>query len=395
MTNLGTDRQKQIKRPVILILTGTYLPGFKGGGPIRSLVNLTRYLQDEFDFRILTLDRDIGDEKSYPNIKVDSWQVVDNSKVYYLTLNGSLIHKFIRVIQDIQFDVLYLNSFFSPVFSIMPLWLWYLGLIQRKPLVLAPRGEFSPGALKLKWMKKFLYITAVKALGLHKKITWQATSLLEREDIYRVFGRKITVVVAPNLSAPYNGSKNSSKIKVAGELAVVFLSRISPKKNLKFALKVLYGLKGKVTFNIYGPVEDRRYWSECLDLIQSLPENITVQYFGAVSHEKVNEIMSKHDLLLFPTLGENFGHVILEAFCAGCPVVISDRTPWRNLAHKGVGWDIPLDQPQRFQKVLQDCILMDAQAYKELSQRAYEYGIQYTVDQTAIDQNRLLFRGLL
>ena len=47
--------------------------------------------------------------------------------------------------------------------------------------------------------------------------------------------------------------------------------------------------------------------------------------------------------MILPTLGENFGHVIVEAWTAGCPVLVSDRTPWRQLASHGVGWDVALD----------------------------------------------------
>lgn len=77
--------------------------------------------------------------------------------------------------------------------------------------------------------------------------------------------------------------------------------------------------------------------------------------------------MSEHDLLLMPTLGENFGHVIPEALISGCPVLISDRTPWRELESKKAGWDIPLSRLEKFHSVLQQCVLMDNKAYKDWS----------------------------
>ena len=39
------DRKKQV-----LILAGCYLPGIKGGGPIRTIANLVEVLGDEFEF---------------------------------------------------------------------------------------------------------------------------------------------------------------------------------------------------------------------------------------------------------------------------------------------------------------------------------------------------------
>ena len=36
----------------ILIIMGRYLPGYKDGGPVRSIKNLVDYLGDEYNFKI-------------------------------------------------------------------------------------------------------------------------------------------------------------------------------------------------------------------------------------------------------------------------------------------------------------------------------------------------------
>src|SRR5438132_620616 len=51
------------------------------------------------------------------------------------------------------------------------------------------------------------------------------------------------------------------------------------------------------------------------------------RYCGPIPHEQVAGVLSDNDLLYLPTLGENFGHIIVESFAAGCPVLISDCTP--------------------------------------------------------------------
>ena len=51
----------------------------------------------------------------------------------------------------------------------------------------------------------------------------------------------------------------------------------------------------------------------------------------------------EYHFFILPTLGENFGHVFIEALAAGCPLIISNRTPWLELEKKGIGWDIPLE----------------------------------------------------
>ena len=67
----------------ILIITGRYLPGFRDGGPVRSILNLTDWMGDDHDIRIMCLDRDHGDDKPYPGITVDSFNEVKKARVWY------------------------------------------------------------------------------------------------------------------------------------------------------------------------------------------------------------------------------------------------------------------------------------------------------------------------
>ena len=142
-----------------------------------------------------------------------------------------------------------------------------------------------------------------------------------------------------------------------------------------------------------GPVEDPQYWSECRAVIDRLPPNIRVSQLGAVTHDRTAAIFREHDLLFLPSLGENFGYVIIEALVQGCPVLISDRTPWRDLERKGVGWDISLDQPQRFAAVLRECVKMDADTHRALARRARDFGTEYIRNDSSVQANRELFRA--
>lgn len=383
-----------IPRIKILTFVGCYLPGYKAGGPIRTIANIIDRLGDELEFKVVTADRDLHDTKAYPGIVIDGFNRLGKADVYYASPRTLSLKDFRKIINSIEFDIIYMNSFFSPPFTIKPLLLRKLRLIPTKPLILAPRGEFSSGALGLKSLKKRAYRLMAKALGLYRGITWQASSVYEEADIHQWFGKHVPVVVAPDLPPVLHSvdelpPKNE---KDTGRLKILFLSRISQMKNLKGALKILNVLEGKIQFNIYGAKEDKNYWLACQKIINSLPENIQVRYCGSVAHDKVGAVMREHDIFFLPTFGENFGHVILEALCVGCPVLISDRTPWRDLESKKVGWDLPLEQPERFHAVLQKCVDMSHEDYVEWSQNACKYGYQITQDNHAVSQNRSLFQ---
>jgi glycosyltransferase involved in cell wall biosynthesis len=309
--------------------------------------------------------------------------------------------------------VVYLNSFFGRRHSMLAILMRWLGISRPRCLVLAPRGEFSPGAMRFKRRRKSLYISISRWFGLHRGIVWHASSNFEAEDIIRHFpqtseinlagpicelegatraaGRNETIV-ASDIAGTELPVRRDGRLKKPGQLSAVFISRLSRKKNLAGALRMLKGVPGDVSFDIYGPAEDPEYWSECQGLIAALPPNIRVRYEGEIKHERVREVFAHHDLFLFPTLGENFGHVISEALLAGCPVLTSDQTPWRNLEAEGVGWDLPLCETERFRSVLQQCVDSDSEWLAALSSCAAKYAAKLASDPQSVNAHRKLFQ---
>ena len=377
----------------ILIFSGCYLPGYKAGGPIRSLANLVEKLGDEFNFKVVTMDRDLKGIRSYSGIRVNCWNQVGKAEVFYLSPQNCSLRTIYTLMRLTEYDVLYLNSFFSPIFTQKPLFLRWLKFVRETPVIVAPRGEFSSGALSLKSFKKHIYLAVAKMIGLYKYVIWQASSEHEQKDISYRFGNYIQILIAPNLTISINKPRKIliNHKKYSGYLKIIYLSRIARVKNLYSALEILEKLNGNVEFDIYGTINDRNYWIECKKVINLLPNNIRVKYMGTVEHDQVGVVIKEHNLFFLPTLGENYGHAILEALIAGCPVLISDQTPWRDLEKKGIGWDLPLEHPEKFQDVLQKCINMNEQEYRILSERAHKFGLKIAEDKTALNLNRELF----
>ena len=97
--------------------------------------------------------------------------------------------------------------------------------------------------------------------------------------------------------------------------------------------------------------------------------------------------------ILFPTLGENYGHVILEAMMASCPVVISDRTPWLDLEKNNVGYSIPLEDKAKYIKCLQQYADMNTEEFEEVSRGAFLYAKTQCEDTSLQDKYRKLLDG--
>lgn len=385
----------------ILVIVGSYIPGYKGGGPIRSIASLVDLLGDEFHFKIITSDHDLGDLETYPGVIPNTWSTVGKAEVYYASKSNLKFNVMSRLLNSIDYDILYLNSFFSFDFSIKPLLLRYMKITPNIRTILAPRGEFSPGALKLKRLKKELYISIASRTGLYNNILWQASSNFEKADIEQIFNKELIKIGMPIIAAPdlashnFNNSIHTPPVKNPGVLEIAFLSRISPKKNLEGALLMLNGIQGDITFNIFGPIEDLQYWQVCQTMSSKLDANIKVVYRGEIEHSCINEVFNTHHLFFFPTFGENFGHVILESLLFGCPVLLSDQTPWRDLDSLGIGWDLPLDKPDKFKNVLKYFVDLDQTGFNDISRRAKAYGKRQLEDPAALEQNRHLFQYAL
>lgn len=371
-------------------MLGHYLPGYRAGGPVRALANLVEVCGDEIGAYILTADRDYGSGTPYPGVTPGVWHQVGKAQVMYLSPDQMALRPWAKLLNQIDYDRICLNSFLSPQ-TRQTLLLRRLRAIPGRPVVLAPRGELSPGALGLSRGKKRAYIAIALRLGLYDGLVWHATSALERSEILMALEPFISdlssrLIVASDLILPgsVGRSPGDGAAKHARSARVVFLSRVARMKNLDFALASLHGLDEEVTFDIFGPMEDQRYWEECEEITRQLPHNIHVSYRGEVAPDQVARVLAGYHLFFLPTRGENFGYAIVEAMAAGCPLLISDQTPWRGLEEKGIGWDIPLAEPERFRQVLRRVVAMDQTELSAWSTRASRFGAKLVQQQAQV-----------
>lgn len=356
----------------ILLLIDWYTPGFKAGGLIKSCESIISRFSDLYDFDVFTSDRDLGDALPYSTVELNQWNQGDyNCRIFYSS-KESYSRDLLALVRNGHYDTIYLNSLFSLRFTIIPLVFlrWY------KPsarIVLAPRGMLGAGALALKPVKKGVFIFISKFLSLYKSVIWHATSEIEKEEILKVMGRKVEVITADDTCTQLNLTYSSVR-KKAGYLKALFLSRISRKKNLDYALRVLTKVNPEVVidFHIYGPIEDAEYWNECLQLIANVPSNIKIHIEGEVHPSSVLSIFSSSHLFFFPTHHENFGHVIFESFAASCPVLLSDNTPWRNIEEKGAGYVFPLSDENKFIQCINEFASMNQVVYDHWRSGAFQ-----------------------
>ena len=130
-------------------------------------------------------------------------------------------------------------------------------------------------------------------------------------------------------------------------------------------------------FDIYGIIEDEKYFQKCWETVSHTTPHIHINYKGPVSNSNIFKVLENYHLFILPTQGENFGHIIFEALTSGCVVLISNKTPWKAIEDNNAGWALPLTDNRMFADKLKQLCDMNEQAYNEKSKAAYDYARTY------------------
>ncbi|MFN3018111.1 glycosyltransferase [Vibrio coralliilyticus] len=351
----------------ILIVTRFFYPAYEAGGPIRSLTNLVDAIGTTKKIDVVCGSRDLGSNKNLDGINVNSWgNSYKNSRVYYIENRIKNWLSFVRTINANRYDIIYLNSFFDFKFTILFLLLSFTKVIKAKKIVVAPRGELSIGAMSIKAKKKIIYTKLFNRMVSSDSITYHFTSDLE----FREASKYIDIVkhnIVPNMHEPIKDFCYKNKRK--GSVNIIYLARISQKKNLIEALESMSKIdSGHVNFTIAGSVDDRGYWSECEHLISKLPKNINVSYVGPIGREDIKRYLTESHALILPTLNENYGHSIVEAAIHSNLLIISNETPWSEYR-----WDAQPDNNNAnyYVKAISSVIDLDSETYNIHSKTTY------------------------
>lgn len=354
----------------VLIFIDWFEPGYRAGGPITSNVNITEHLCDEIDFYVITSDTDYRETTPYTDITPNCWTERNGIHVYYFSKEKLGFRNIAHVAREANCPVWYINGVYSRYFSLYPLIAARIQGVRRT--IVSSRGMLSPHALAVKSYKKKCFLGLEKLLGLYHKVIFHSTNKEESDYIKATMGEGVETTVIENLPRKMN-VPFSPITKQKGAVRLTSFARISPEKNTLYAIEALAGCKTQVYYDIYGQINDMAYWEQCQKAILQLPANVIVQYRGSAAPHEIPRLYRDYDAMYLPTTGENFGHAILESFTNSRPVVISDRTPWQDLAKQGVGYDLSLDDKSGFAQMVDLLSEMDADSYEEMCRSAYKY----------------------
>lgn len=208
----------------------------------------------------------------------------------------------------------------------------------RVPYVISPRGMLDPWALSVKrWKKKlgmflFQWRDLIGAAAIH------ATAELEASHI-RAQGLNQSIIISPNgVNLPKIGETWESRQRVRNGRVALFLGRLHPGKGLVNLARAWARVKPQGwVMRIVGP-DSYGHKAEVLSELDRLGIREQWQFRDAVGDvEKWNEYAAA-EMLVHPSVSENFGISIAEGLAFGIPVICTNGTPWNDVVSHGCGW---------------------------------------------------------
>jgi len=374
----------------ILIFYNFFYPAYKAGGPIQSIANLCRAFKGEFDFYIICNNYDHGERKVLPGIQSDRWNDFEDqtAKVYYASRSFRKLYIINKLIRQIRPDLIMVNGMFSLLFSIAPL------LNNNYKKIISVRGMLHPGALSQKALKKKIFIFLLKKAGIMERVTFHTTDENETNYVKKIFGKGIDVTAGYDITTVPNFSNKARlkqlAIKQKSKLKLITVALISPMKNHALILRALKNVSAFVEYDIYGPIKDAKYWAECLQIIDTLPSNITVSYKGSVDPTKVSKVLTENHCFIMPSKSENFSHSIYESLSSGIPVITSFFTPWNDLKQNKAGWNVDIADLQTITSAIETVALFDEKEFRQWSTSSIAFA-EKSID---IDKIKMQYRNL-
>lgn len=334
----------------VLVLSSFFAPAYLAGGPVQTLNALVRAAPDGVGVDVVTTNRDLGVPGPI-DVTSEEWVKRHKAAIWYTLGTFSSVLRGFREASRRRPDIVYVNSFFDPKFSLLPQILARLTLFRGARILVAPRGELNMGALALRSRKKRSFLKMYRLLGFANRVIWHASTDLEADDIRREFGEGARIIVRQN-DTLLPAVPAERLVRSEGPCRLVFASRLSEKKRLDMLLRALSLVEGDYSLRVVGMFEDPAYEKLCRDLAAAEPLRRNVVFVGSATRDRVLDEMADADAFVFPTAGENFGHVVAEALSMSCPVIASDHTPWSPVLQGGGGIVVKDDAPESYAMVI-------------------------------------------
>ena len=333
----------------ICLVSSSFYPAVFYGGPISSTWDLSKKLGEQgVEIYVSTTNANGKTRllnvatKKHTNISKNVW-----IRYYHEQFINLFSLSFIfNIWKDVKkSDIVYIQYLFHYTVPFALLFSWFFD----KDVVLCPRGSLAKWGMeyKRKNLKKiwlFLFIYPFK-----KYIKWQASSYIERDDILQYFPSGKVVIVTDGIE--FSAFQTSTTISKEALLEKYTGKQFEQISDVVFSMGRLHKIKGFDilidAFNLYLKESpnakliiagaDDGMQNELEIKINNLNLTDAVFLIGMVNKQQKIELLSSSSAFALASAFESFGIVVAEALACGLPVVVSNKTPWKDIEVNNCG----------------------------------------------------------
>ena len=232
-----------------------------------------------------------------------------------------------------SFDLVHLHGIWSPCLHNVATRCRTEGV----PYIISPRGMLDPWALSVKKWKKVVAMLLYQRRDLLYAAGFHATAEVEAHNI-KCQGLKQRIIVAPNGVDVPTRMPSGEKYRVAGLHTAIFMSRLHPGKGLLILADAWARLRPSGWRMVVVGPDSYGHKNDVVAKLTALGIKEQWQFVDIVGDEEKWEYYKGADLLVHPSVSENFGITIAEGLSAGLPVICTKGTPWSSIPKCKAGW---------------------------------------------------------
>ena len=332
----------------VCLVSSSFYPATFYGGPISATWDLSKKLAEKGHEIYVSTTNANGNSKL--DVEINHF-LKKEKNVFVKYYNEQLINKFsfsfmFGIWSDIKkSEVVYIQYLFhyTVLFSLL------CSVIQKKKIIICPRGSFSVFTLsnKLAFVKSFWLSLFIKPLV--SKIIWQASSYLEERDILNRFPNAAVEII--NDGVDFNAFQNEDVITNCELVNNVTNSNFKEVSHVFFSMGRLHIIKGFDilidAFNLFLEKDknakliiaggDDGVGKQLENQIKKLNLESSVFLIGAINFQNKKRLLNNCDYFILASEFESFGIVIAEALSCGKAVIVSYKTPWRDIEINNCG----------------------------------------------------------
>lgn len=241
------------------------------------------------------------------------------------------------------------------------------------PFIYSPHGAFVKSSLQRLWLPKKIFLAGFESFILKEVDCFHAVSEEEARHIKKLgFDKPVAVISTgidlKNIPLQVRNSGFFGRWRVPEDSCkILFLSRIVPDKGLDILLRALAiaTSDGTKLFCIVAGEGKKSYLKWLRNLTSELGLEDRVAFVGALYGEEKFMAMRNADIFILPSRNEAQGLVVMEALSQQTPVIVSQNTPYENVARRGCGWSVEAS-PEGFAFAMRKAVELGAEGRREI-----------------------------